>query len=307
MSDPKSVVVLGEALADVFPSHEVIGGAPFNVARNLAALGAAPLMITRIGSDALGERIAAEYDRFGMNRAGLQVDAERPTGVVKVHMQGTDHRFEICEDQAWDRIDAEQALKQALDAHPAIVYFGTLAQRSPLSREAVRSVVGAADLASGPLRFLDLNLREGPDNKALSEASLGLAQMVKVNDDELDQLIDWFILPGQPALPWGHPTQRDAVRQLMRRFAIERLVVTRGADGWACFEGADGECLEGASPSVTVKDTVGAGDAFASVLLLGQLNGWPLRATLERAAAFAGRVCAIAGAVSDDLGFYKLD
>lgn len=286
------IALLGEALTDVFPDRDVIGGAPFNVARNLAALGAHPLMFTRVGTDVRGDAIAAEFDRFGMDTRALQRDAERPTGTVTVHMDGTHHRFEIHTDQAWDRLDATEAVSVLRDAGPALVYFGTLAQRDPRSREAIRAAVAAT---AAP-RVLDLNLRDGPDNRLLADESLALAQIVKVNDDELDQLLRWFGGFTDTVPTWGSADWHGAVQALMARYALKRLVITRGAQGWTCFDSTAG-VLSGASPKVTVRDTVGAGDAFASVLLLGETRGWPLATTLERAATFAAAVCTLQGAV----------
>ena len=157
------------------------------------------------------------------------------------------------------------------------------------------------------MRFLDLNLRDGPDNRALSAESLALADDVKVNDEELDRLIDWFVRPGEPVLAWGETLQRQAIDSLMARFRLRRLVITRGPAGWACrdVEAADGGWLEGAAPPVVLRDTVGAGDAFASVFLLGELRGWPLATTLARAAGFASGVCGIDGAVDADSPIYS--
>jgi fructokinase len=295
-----TVAVLGEALIDRFPDRDVIGGAPFNVARNLALLGAAPMMITRVGDDALGATIEADFARFRLDTCGLQRDATRPTGTVSVHMQGTHHRFEIGADAAWDHLDGAEAARVVAASRPRITYFGTLAQRSAESHAAI----GKALAASDALPFLDLNLRDGPDNRALSASSLTSARVVKVNDDELDQLIEWFVRPGTGALPWGAGAHRDAVAELLARFDLQRLVVTRGPNGWACIDGTSLDWLEGSAAPVEVRDTVGAGDAFASILLLGELNGWPLRTTLERAARFASAVCGIFGAVDPASDIY---
>ena len=90
---------------------------------------------------------------------------------------------------------------------------------------------------------------------------------------------------------------------IVQRFDLQRLTITRGGDGWVCLDSATG-WLEGRSPAVTVRDTVGAGDAFASVLLLGELRAWPLRTTLQRAGAHASAACGIAGAVDPASGIY---
>lgn len=285
MSKMTSVMVLGEALLDVFPDGAVIGGAPFNLARHLAALGAAPLMVTRIGADAAGERIADEFARFGMDSSGLQRDRQRATGVVHVRMEGQQHRFEIGADSAWDALDAAALVRCVEAAQPAWICFGTLAQRDPVSRAAIRAGLACTKA----LRFLDLNLREGPDNRALAEASLALADVVKVNEAELETLLAWFGETGE---------------SLAERFGLRTLIVTRGAEGYVCFDTAERRWLEGAAPAVEVIDTVGAGDAFSAVFLLGRLHHWPLALTLQRAAEFASTVCTFKGAVDPSLRAY---
>ena len=306
MAEPMgAVVVIGEALVDRFPDGDVIGGAPFNVARNLARLGAAPLMITRIGRDALGAAIEADFARFGLDTAGLQIDALYPTGSVAVRMDGTRHSFEIGADAAWDHLDRQRTLAAVRAARPALVYVGTLAQRAEASRTAIRA---ALDASSAPI-FLDLNLRDGPDNRALAEASLALAAQLKVNDDELDRLTGWFSADGptvsSAVTAWNTRVHRAAIEALAARFGLARVTVTRGAAGWAAFDAASGRWLEGPAAATTLRDTVGAGDAFASVLLLGELRGWSLATTLERASAHASAVCGIQGAVDPSGALYR--
>ncbi len=308
-------LVVGEALVDLFPHASVMGGAPFNVARNLAALGASPLMLTRIGRDAVGEQLRAAFDHHGLSTAALQWDDRLPSGQVLVHpTPDGGHRFEIPPGQAWDALDSAAALAATAAAAPRTVYFGTLAQRAPASASTVRAVVKAARDA-GARAMLDLNLRDGPDNRALAEASLPLADALKVNDDELPQLLRWFVPAWAPAEvgagahAHAHAEPSDpalcaAVVALMDRFELGRLVLTRGALGHAVFDRPGGLVAQGPSAPVQVLDTVGAGDAFMSVVLLGGLRGWPLPTTLQRAAAFAAAVCGIKGAVSTDPHFY---
>jgi fructokinase len=292
--DPVDVAVIGEALADLLPQGAVLGGAPFNVARNLAALGRRPLMITRIGSDELGAAIARQFDHFGLDPAGLQRDATLPTGTVQVTLQDGQPRFHIPLDQAWDALDPALTARLVAHARPAIVYYGTLAQRRDRSRAAIQ----AALAATAALRFLDLNLRDTsvstPTNEMLARESLRGAHVVKVNEDELTQLLDWF----------GRPAPADAVAHLMGQFGLRRLIVTRGGDGYAAFDAAGDRLASGPGIPATVVDTVGAGDAFSSVMLLGELETWPLAETLARANAFAAAVCTLPGAVTDDRDFY---
>jgi fructokinase len=277
-TDPAApVLVLGEALVDEFRDGAVPGGAPFNVARSLAALGAPVRFVSRIGADdAAGRLVLDSARRFGLADGEIQRDARHATGRVSVHEEGEGHRFEIHGDAAWDH------LAPPAPAPAGIVYFGSLAQRHPPSRAAVRAVVKRAT----GLRLLDLNLRPGSDAPALAAESLMLADWVKLNEDELQRLLRWF----EPSLP-----------ALMARFALQRVVLTRGAAGYA-VHGEGGRPLwagEGAQPPEVV-DTVGAGDAFTAMLLAGLALGRAPRATLHLANRYAAMICGVRGPLPAD-------
>ena len=97
----------------------------------------------------------------------------------------------------------------------------------------------------------------------------------------------------------------DRTARLMDMLQLETLVVTRGELG-AIAISADGSRIEQV-PSLTldVVDTVGAGDAFSSVLLLGIAKGWPWQLSMERAQEFANAIVGIRGATSPDRNFYE--
>lgn len=298
---PGAVALVGEALVDVFPDRRVLGGAPFNVARTLGALGLRPLLVARHGDDELGRAIADECARFGVLADGLQCDPTRPTGVVDVHFEGGTHRFAIRADQAWDALDAGTAAAAVALAQPAWICFGTLAQRQSSARSAVRVALET----SRARRLLDINLRDMPDAMAVAADSLMLADVLKVNEDELLQLLRWFNPPGDVRMPWLPRTMDARIARLMLRFNLQLLVITRGEQGFAAYEDS-GRCVAmGAASEVAVVDTVGAGDAFTSVLLLGLAAGWPLLATLERAGELAAAACTLRGAVAADPAFYR--
>jgi len=292
------VAVLGEALVDIFDDRSVLGGAPFNVARNLAALGCKPHFFSRVGADELGVCIQAECRRFGISIRHLQVDPVNATGAVKVSMRGHEHRFEILPDRAWDHLDGERVVSELLKLTPQRVYFGTLAQRSPTSRQAIREGVNATWASS----FLDLNLRAGADEASLVAASMQLADVVKVNEEELQRLLSWF--SNETSADFASQDHTRQVLALLDRFDVLRLVVTRGLAGYVVYERGLGLTHQGAANAVAVQDTVGAGDAFSSVLILGAVRAWPLEVTLQRATDFASAVCTLPGAVSTDLSWY---
>ncbi len=298
----KAIVVFGEALVDDFISEQVVGGAPFNVARNLAAFGEATLMITRLGSDKNGALVQGEFARFGMSEAGLQIDPREATGRVVVERNDAGHRFIILPDQAYDYVAADPALAALQAWRPATIYFGTLAQRHERSRATLRTLLAATPAQ----RYLDLNVRDGQVTERVAHESLHLADIVKVNEDELKDLFSWYThtKPGTKSLDSGE--MKEACFNLMRIFSLQGLIVTLGERGALHF-GADATISANhachAPPHMV--DTVGAGDAFSAVFLHGQAQGWPLPLTLARANAFAGAICGISGAVPAATAFYQ--
>lgn len=295
---PRSILLFGEALVDCFPDREILGGAPYNVTHHLQVLGGsaclAPRLISRIGLDPRGERILAAMRAAGLEIGGIQSDALHPTGIVRVDFDPLTnaHRFEIVPEQAWDFIDPEMARAQVVAHRPDWIYFGSLAQRGN-SRHALSAMLDA----STAWRFLDINLREPWVERRVLETSLDLADMVKVNDDELSRLARMFDLEGDDALSQaGH---------LARRFDLDALLVTCGEQGAYLLDRA-GRMYETpvTSPITDLVDTVGAGDGFAAVTLLGLTLGWLPEMLLERAHRFAGAICRIHGAIPADPSFY---
>lgn len=297
-----AVVVFGEALVDDFGSEQIVGGAPFNVARHLAAFMAPQLMITRIGDDHAGALVRAEFERFAMSEAGLQADPLEETGRVLVERGPKGHRFSILPNQAYDFIDREQALGAMAAVKTGLVYFGTLGQR----HERARGALGAVLEASQAPRFLDLNLRDGQYDERRVTRALQAANIVKVNEEELQALFGWYFSIGPEDPPLATEQVHASCQSLLRMFSLDALIVTLGHRG-AVYFGADGQVLttrDTPAPPFVI-DTVGAGDAFSAIFLLGKVRGWPLEVALARANEFAGAICAIPGAVPGDMGFYE--
>lgn len=309
-----AAVIFGEALVDDFGDVQVVGGAPFNVARNLAGFGMPPLMVTRIGDDDYGDRLRAEFGRFGMSAAGLQVGAGEPTGRVQVERTGDgSHRFHILPEQAYDRVQSAPMLAalaaQTVSAAPATpgtpalaaVYFGTLAQRSENGRAALQVLLQACP----GQRYLDLNLRDGQTTESTVFDSLCHADTLKVNEDELMQLFDWYahISPGTADM--DSLDVRLACAELITKFSLSSIIVTLGPRGAAHYSADGAVTASGPAEVPRMADTVGAGDAFSAVYLYGSAQGWPLALTMARANQFAAAICGIAGAVPQDTAFYQ--
>lgn len=300
-------VVFGEVLVEEGAGGTlVVGGAPFNVARHLAAFMAPPLLITRIGDDRNGAAVRAEFERFVIPETGLQIDTMEETGRAVVERQGTSQRLTLLPRQAYDFIDPASAAASVSGEVGSneydTVYFGTLAQREERSRLALAAVLDATPAAK---RFLDLNLRTGHATEPIVTKALTAADIVKVNEEELQALFQWYFQIGPNDAALSTEEVHAACRALMDRFALEALIVTLGHRGSVYF-GADGSYIATRDNPVPpfVIDTTGAGDAFAAIFMLGRARGWPLELILARANEFAGAICAVSGAVPGDIGFY---
>jgi fructokinase len=287
------VLLFGEVLFDVFPDSSHPGGAPLNVARHLRAFGFAPRLITRTGSDPERAELLDLMRFYRLDDVGVQVDPLHPTGRVLVEMGARGHSFRILPDQAYDHIDADLARLSTVDCAPALVYFGTLAQRGELSRQALRTVI---ENVPAP-RFLDINLRSPWYDEAVVRESLLHADIAKVNDEELAEIGRLLSIPERG--------RAHLARALIERFDIGKVLVTLGAHGaWLLDRnGTEHEVAAQAEPTRVV-DSVGAGDGFSAVFIVGLLRGWSLTATLERADEFARALCNIRGAIPQDESFY---
>lgn len=285
-------LIFGEVLFDAFPDgSEVLGGAPFNVAWHLHGLGMDPLFVSRVGGDARGERVRAAMRDWGMDLSGLQRDEARPTGTVRVALQQGQPAFDILPDQAYDRIDAGDALRAAGGGPVGLVYHGTLALRDAASRAALHAL--RTELCA-PV-CVDLNLRAPWWDADIVDQALRGASWAKLNDKELRMVCGVQDDAGR--------TPRAQAQGLRARYGIGVLPVTLGERG-AFIVSAEG-CIEGAAPRVgRVVDTVGAGDAFAAVALAGLTRAWNPAQTLARALEFAAWICGVRGATTPDRGRY---
>ncbi|MGY6277082.1 carbohydrate kinase family protein [Methylomonas sp. MgM2] len=283
----KTIQIFGEVLFDQFPDgSSVLGGAPFNVAWHLQAFGLHPRFISRIGRDQAGEAVRQAMQEWKMDLSGLQRDVEHPTGAVRISIENGEPSYLIVPDQAYDFIEAAELPSGRDDG---LLYHGTLALRNEVSRRALTKLKSRH---KGGV-FMDVNLREPWWNKAEVLKLVNEADWVKLNQHELDAL---------------HSSSSDfdsAMRQFLHEHGLKGLVLTRGEEGAIAINAA-GEIAE-VRPlqSLTVVDTVGAGDAFSSVLMLGIHLGWPLQQTMERAQFFASDLVGYRGATVHDRNFYQ--
>ncbi|MFO1460306.1 MAG: carbohydrate kinase [Verrucomicrobiota bacterium] len=283
---PPRIACIGEVLWDLLPAGPQLGGAPANLACHVAQLGGAATLISRIGRDDLGRRARLGLERHGVLLDSLQEDASYPTGTVSVDLDVQGHpRFTIVEPVAWDHLEATpQALRTVQSAEA--LCFGTLAQRSPGSRHAIETLL--QEVPRSQLRLCDINLRDPFHTPEVIESSLRAANALKLNETELPMLGGIFGLPPEP---------RIAVETLAARFHLNPVLLTLGAAGSCVW--SDGRWVEEPGRSVTVRDTVGAGDSFTAAFVMARLLDWPMSDALKSATEIAAYVCTQSGATPE--------
>jgi fructokinase len=286
VSEGQRPLIVGEVLFDLMPDGtRVLGGAPFNVAWHLQAFGLEPLMVTRVGDDDPGNEVLAAMESWGMDTSGVQRDHSYPTGKVKVELDDGEPSFHILPDQAYDHLDRGQALELLTGEACSLMYHGSLLSRGEVSRSALDSLKEGAGL---PV-FVDVNLRDPWWNPENVVASIRRATWVKLNEAELGLL--------------AGASDAETATGLRADHELDAVIVTRGGRGAVVVDG--GGVFEAITPAeIEVVDTVGAGDAFSAVFILGLSKGWSTRLILERALEFAAAVCTVPGATTADRRIY---
>lgn len=283
--DPGAILIFGEVLVDQFPDGQrVLGGAPFNVAWHLTGFGANAHLVSAVGNDTDGETIRAAMSAWGMDTDKLQTRHDLRTGAVAVSLHEGQPAYDILENRAYDAI--ESAPIHAAEC--AMLYHGTLAVRESPTRHTLR---GLKRITNAPV-FLDVNLRD-PWWELSSVLRLADdATWVKLNDDELRRLCP------------GHADIEKNAQRFLETHSLEGVIVTRGPRGAFTVDGDGRRIAADPRAAVTVIDTVGAGDGFAAVMLLGLQEGWPLVESLNRAQEFAALIVQNRGAILNDKLIY---
>lgn len=279
------LIIYGEVLFDCFADgSQILGGAPFNVAWHSQAFGLNPLFISRIGDDAMGSEILTAMDKWGMDTSGIQQDADHATGIVDVSIEQGSPSYHIVENSAWDFIS--QASLPVIDNN-CFLYHGSLALRNSVSAQCYEKLKQqCADSI-----FVDVNLRDPWWDQGQINSVMKQANWLKINDDELNLIAS------------DEKDIETRARILLNQLALKLIIVTKGSSGAIAVSHKEMVSVK-PEKTISIIDTVGAGDAFCSVVLLGLHKDWCLNDTLIRAQQFASAIVGQRGATTQDKSFY---
>lgn len=284
MNQNTLVVGIGEALWDVLPEGKKIGGAPANFAYHVSQFGLESRVVSAVGEDKLGMEI---LENFREKKLNCMIETvPYPTGTVQVSLDAEGVPcYDIKEGVAWDNIPYTSAL-EGLAKQTKAICFGSLAQRSVVSRETINRFLDAMP-DEDTLKIFDINLRQGFYTKEILCNSFRKCNILKINDEELVTVSHMFGYPGIDL--------QDKCWILLAKYNLKMLILTCGVNGSYVFTPGEVSFVE--TPKVEVADTVGAGDSFTAAFVSSILMDKTVREAHLRAVKTSAFVCTQNGAM----------
>ncbi len=286
-----NITSIGEILFDIYPNHKRLGGAPLNFIYHVKKLTNNGNIISRVGKDVLGNKAINDLNHAGILTDLIQHDNLHPTGMAIVSLDNDGiPAFKIDTDSAFDFLEVTEENDNHINTETDCLYFGTLALRSEISRKTIQSFFNR-----GIKYFADINLRQNFYDEDILKTTLEAADFIKINYEEMHVLNDIFI-------QIEYSTEKAAF-ELMEKFNLNMIAVTRGKDGASIFE--NGKRFNLSNVDSKVVDTTGAGDAFAAILCIGYLSGLEIPYINKLANDFASDICQFEGALPKNDRIYE--
>ncbi|HBH25171.1 MAG TPA: carbohydrate kinase [Cytophagales bacterium] len=280
-----TIVGIGEILWDLFPGGKMLGGAPANFAYHAQKQGNKGYIISAVGNDQLGNEILKIINEKNLGNL-INLDSEHPTGTVEVTLDSDGvPTYNIIEEVAWDNIPFSRSAEKIVEVADAIC-FGSLAQRNETSRNTIMRYL--KNSRKNCLKVYDINLRQLYYDKSTIKESLNIANVLKLNEEELDVLIRLFDLDD---------VLESVIDQLLHDFGLSVIALTMGTEGSYIFSGSQKSFLP--TPKIELADTVGAGDSFTATMVSGLLQNLPLETLHQNAVEVSAFVCSSSGAMPD--------
>jgi fructokinase len=306
LDKPHVILGLGELLWDVLPEGPRLGGAPANFTVMAGRLGNHAVLLSKIGRDEFGCEALGRLEPLPVDTSFVETDPGHVTGQVTVEFADGQPHYTIHHPAAWDFLDLTDEWLRLAERADALC-FGSLAQRSPQSRQTIQTL--AAQAPAKCIRVFDVNLRAPFYSAEVIEESLELATVFKMNDAEVSLVMDLLGLNQSLAMDGPQPgkgpsTDRELTRDQERQSAgrllsefpnLNMIAITRGGNGSLLV--TRDEWHEHPGLPVEVADTIGAGDAFTAALTHYLLRGARLSTLNEAGNRWGGWVASQSGAM----------
>ncbi|MDD6099298.1 MAG: carbohydrate kinase [Parabacteroides sp.] len=283
--DDKVIVGIGEALWDVLPEGKKIGGAPANFAYHVSQFGLESCAVSAVGDDELGKEIRSNFEEKKLQT--LIETVPYPTGTVQVEIDKLGvPQYDIKENVAWDNIPFTPQIEELAHRTKAIC-FGSLAQRSKVSRNTIEQFIEAMPKTEDTLIVFDVNLRQSFYSRDVLDRSMKRCNVLKINDEELITI--------SRMLGYQGTDLQSKCWILLGRYHLKMLILTCGVNGSYVF--TPGSMSFIATPKVKVADTVGAGDSFTGAFVACILKGLSVADAHQKAVNVSAFVCTQRGAM----------
>ncbi len=284
------ITAIGEILYDLYPDKKRLGGAPFNFIYHIWKILGKANFISSVGKDDNGKEILDYLSKIGFDTELISIDENHPTGIVKVYLDENNvPHFTISSECCYDFLTLNDKAIKTIEQETDILYFGTLSQRSEISRRTIQSLFGK-DIKY----FCDLNLRHNFFSEEMIKEALYVSNVVKTNYEEFSKIKKILNI---------NLSDRLAVENICSLYDIDLISITLGSDGAILYD--KNEFSKYKIEIKKVVDTLGAGDAFASILCIGYLAKMDLNTINKLSNEFAAEICMIEGAIPSEDSVYE--
>ncbi|MCK9169879.1 MAG: carbohydrate kinase [Treponema sp.] len=286
MPETKKAAAFGEILWDILPGKKCLGGAPFNCGAHLNRLGFKTTMLSALGDDQLGQEALSLVNNENVSSRFINMLSGVPTGFTNVVLNNGKPSYEFNSPCAWDYIAFNSSMEKTfLATHWDVFCFGTLAQRSVVSRKTLFTLL---EKINADIKFFDINLRKEFYTDSVIEQTLKYTDILKMNDEEFPVVSKILGITGNMAA---------AAEYIIKKYGLKGIIITAGKSGTTAF--FNNQEYRISPENVPVIDTVGAGDSFSAAFLASYINGHSVTDALSAGSALADFVVSHSGALPE--------
>lgn len=286
------ILTFGEVIWDIYPDESFIGGAGLNFAAHCRRCGLESALFSAVGNDGLGEDTISIIDGFSVSTKYVKkIDKQTGKCMVSLDEKGMPE-YNVLQDVAYDNIpvtDADICLvnENNFDA----LCFGTLIQRSPVSRNAIKKIVSDCNFKE---IVCDINLRKNCYDAESAKFCFENATILKISEEEEPLLRKLGLYDAES------DSLEDVAREISLTYRqIKHIIFTLGEKGCFIYTKEKETYYYREAEKVEVVSTVGAGDSFLAAWTAAFLSGKSIEYATECGVRLSGFVVSNIGAIPE--------